>query len=70
MAVRNIVRDVAGPLNGKPSSLRSYLIVIISMLTPASLKTLRILLEGRTSLKFDLSFKAAALICWRLEKIY
>jgi len=61
-AVKNIVKDVAGPLNGNPNSLSSCLIVMISIFTPASLRTLRILLEGRISRRFDFSFKADELI--------
>jgi len=61
-AVKNKVNEVEGPLKAKPSSFRSYLIVIISIFTPASLKTLRILLEGKISLRFVFSFKADMLI--------
>jgi len=61
-AVKNKVNEVEGPLKVKPSSFRSYLIVIISIFTPASLKTLRILLEGKISLRFVFSFKADMLI--------
>lgn len=69
MAVKNKVSEVAGPLNANPNSFSNYLTLIMSIVTPAYLKTRKILLEVSISRRFVFNFNAALLINYLCEKI-